>query len=221
MKSYLQLPIISSFLFGIVTAVAVFTITTGAHENWLTTEQGTQEHVHVHADFAVYLDHEKQTYTDDRYQSHQGAVKHPSLHLHSNDDHVVHRHADGVTMGDFFTSLGYRVSNTELTTDSGTVYQNSGTEQLLFFVNGQIHEDFINYIFQDEDQLLLYFGDPDDPRIETYLESITDEACIYSGTCPERGVAPPSDCGITCDVYDAQSVSRSSRTGSRDENQTA
>ncbi len=193
---------ISSFLLGVLCAVAAGLIIAQGQTDQHDLTRAGQEHVHVHADFAVYLNHQKQDYTDDRYQSHQGAVKHPSLHLHSNDDHVVHRHAPGVTMGDFFTSLGYTVSDTGITTDTGEVYENTDTEQLLFFVNGEVRDEFVDYIFQDEDQLLLYHGDPNDPRIDSYLESITDEACIYSGTCPERGVAPSSDCGITCDVYD-------------------
>lgn len=196
--SFFSRAAICSFFLGIVTAFGIYIII--AQPNLSFTQNTDTSQVHVHADFLVYLDHERMRYTDDVYQSHSGDLKHPTLHLHSNDGHVIHRHADEVTLGDFFTSLGYTVTDTHITTDEGTTYRTDENHELILFVNGTPHDTFIDYIIADEDQLLIYYGAPDDERIHTYLETISDDACLYSGTCPERGIAPPTDCGLTCDV---------------------
>ena len=193
---------ISSFAIGVVCAGIIGLIISPTSSPHQATHG--QPYVHVHADFAMILDHELVDFTDDRYQSHADAVKHPSLHLHNNDGHIIHRHAEGVTLGDFFSSLGFSISDTLIITDAGGEYRATDHERVLFFVNGHQKTGIADYVIADEDQLLIYFGDPSDDRITTYLANLTDEACIYSGTCPDRGIAPSSDCGITCDVFDAQ-----------------
>lgn len=172
---------------------------TGAHEH------DAHEHddaVHVHADFLMYLNHERYRFTDDRYQSTSEELQHASLHLHNNNDHVIHRHAADQTFATFLSSLGYTLTEDCLTTDTGTSFcdADNGPARLLVYVNGTPIENSTDYVFADEDKILVYYGDPDDERVATYLDAITDDACLHSGTCPERGTAPPEECGITCEI---------------------
>ena len=201
-NSYLQ-PLLAFFA-GIACAFAAYWI---LQTQLLDQDQyfvtNVPEYVHVHADFLMILDHEQMDFTDDKYQSHRGEENHRSIHLHINNGHVIHRHEAGITLGDFFTSLGYELSDTSVTTDDGTTYETTDSEELLFFVNNVQQPSLVDYVIEDEDKILIYYGDPTDSRIEEYLAAIPDDACLYSGTCPERGVAPSTDCGITCDVFDA------------------
>lgn len=158
--------------------------------------------VHVHADFLMYLDHERYRFTDDRYQTTSEKALHEHLHLHNNNDHVIHRHAPDQTFGALLESLGYQLNEDCLITDSGKSFCNDEetNQTLQVYVNGTVIENYADYVFADEDQILVYYGNPQDERIETYLSEITDDACIHSGTCPERGTAPPEECGITCEI---------------------
>lgn len=165
--------------------------------------QPTQSHrdkVHVHSDFAMYINGSKVDLTDGKYQSTTYEPKHLTFHLHDGVDTMLHRHADGVTLGDLFDSLGFTLTNDCLTTDPGEEYCTSEEKVLRLYVNGKNQDTLFDYITQEEDRILLYFGDNNPTQIQMLNESITDEACIYSGTCPERGDPPYESCALTCEI---------------------
>jgi hypothetical protein len=127
-------------------------------------------------------------------------VLHKNVHLHDGDDHVVHRHAEGITFAEFLTSLGFTLSNECLTDDNGAKYCTDVENVLTLYVNKTPATIATEYIPQEEDQILLYYGQRDNEKLGEYLNSITDESCIFSGTCPERGIAPAESCGLTCEI---------------------
>lgn len=158
------------------------------------------DEVHVHSDFIVYLDGQSYDFTDDKYQSKAAHVLHAHVHLHDNNDDVIHRHERDITLADFFHSLGFTLTDECITTDEDETFCSGDTQKLQLYVNGEATSTIADYENKEEDQLLLYYGDPADPIIDSLLSEVTDRACIYSGTCPERGVAPPEDCGLTCEL---------------------
>ncbi|MES2966298.1 MAG: hypothetical protein V4668_00760 [Patescibacteria group bacterium] len=158
--------------------------------------------VHVHGDFRMYINDDRIRFTEDKYQSSVEHTNHVSLHFHDGNDEVIHRHADGVTLTDFFTSLGMTLTNECVAMDSGTEYCTNDSETLLLIVNGERVTNVEEYIFSEEDRILLYYGDATNPNIKDYVAGITDLSCMYSGTCPERGTPPTESCGLTCEVAD-------------------
>ncbi|HEY0964443.1 MAG TPA: hypothetical protein VGE31_01465 [Candidatus Paceibacterota bacterium] len=156
--------------------------------------------VHVHSDFVIIINDQKIDLTAEKYQSSAESIRHKNVHLHDGDDTVVHRHADGITFAEFLGSLNFTLNDQCLRNDNGEEYCTDKTNTLVLFVNGEVEEDIDMYIPQEEDRILLYYGPKDNPHLNDYLESVTDEACIFSGTCPERGVAPPESCGLTCEI---------------------
>ncbi|MEX0930888.1 MAG: hypothetical protein WDZ68_01205, partial [Candidatus Paceibacterota bacterium] len=186
-------------LLGIVTAFLVSSFYNPFQESVAHTDDGhshsDNDKVHVHADFLFYIQDEQVDLTDDKYQSVEGAVKHLSFHLHDNIGHVLHRHAVDITLADFLSSIGFELTDNCIVHENGVKYCTDTENELRLYVNGGIHETPSEYVTQEGDQILLYYGDPDSSRIATYLEEITEEACIYSGTCPLRGTPPPESCG--------------------------
>lgn len=158
--------------------------------------------VHVHGDFRMYIGDERIRFTDKKYQSSVEHTHHASLHFHDGNDEVIHRHADNVTLVEFFKSIGMTLTNECLTMDTGTTYCSNATGTLMLIVNNERTLDIEHYIFAEEDRILLYFGDATNPNIRDYVSGVTDLACLYSGTCPERGTPPTESCGLTCDVAD-------------------
>lgn len=156
--------------------------------------------VHVHADFLIVIDDAKIDLTDEKYQSSAQAIRHKNVHLHDGDDNVVHRHAEGITFAEFLGSLGFTLTNDCLTNDAGGLFCTNNEKSLVLYVNEKPLTDVTGYIPQEEDQILLYYGALTNPKIAEYLNAITDESCIFSGTCPERGIAPAESCGLTCEL---------------------
>ncbi len=158
------------------------------------------DEVHVHADFIIYVNDQKIDLASEKYQSSTKQILHKNVHLHDGDDNVVHRHAEGITFAEFLSSVGFNLTNECLTDDAGTTFCSDIDKVLTLYVNKVPKTIITEYIPQEEDQVLLYYGTRDNPKLSEYLGSITDESCIFSGTCPERGIAPAESCGLTCEI---------------------
>lgn len=161
----------------------------------------TADEVHVHSDWLLHIDGTTYDLTDDRYQSSSMQVLHEHIHLHDNNDEVIHRHDHGVTLEAFMRSLGFTLTDVCITNDLNETFCSDGGNELMVFVNDERIGDFAEYVNQEEDRILIYYGDPENTLgIRDLLQAITDQSCIYSGTCPERGTPPPESCGITCEI---------------------
>lgn len=163
---------------------------------------------HTHADFAIYAQGEKIDFSDTRFMADEenhdhddhtstdlsaGGHAHDTMHLHDEVGHIIHRHKPGQTLGDFLDSIGFELTQTCLKTDAGDQYCNDGTATWRMYVNGQHVPINAEYVFEDEDQILLTLA-ASDAEIAAQLEQMTDDACLYSKTCPERGDPPEENC---------------------------
>ncbi len=192
-----------AFLFGILLALIagrLYVVSTSQIASHPIGYADSDDEVHVHSDFIVYLDGEAIDLSADKYQTTAMQTVHAHIHLHDNNDEVIHRHDPGVTLGDFFGSLGFTLTDECITTDTEDAFCSTDDEQLLFFVNGKPLENPASYVNKEEDRILVYFGEPDNELIPFLLDEVTNKSCIYSGTCPERGTAPPESCGLTCEL---------------------
>jgi len=165
-------------------------------------EIGVVGDLHYHADFALYLDGERYNFTQEKYMSTENRSLSNFAHFHDVDGNIIHKHASGITLGFFLETLGIKLDDTCLVLDDGTSYCNERNKVLKLYVNGKYNDKFAQYDIQDEDQILLSYGDESEQEIEEQVDSVTEDACIYSLTCPERG-APPEEAtciGETCAV---------------------
>lgn len=144
--------------------------------------------VHVHADFKVYLNNEAVNFSQDKYMSTANNTLNNFVHLHDGDGEVIHVHISGVTLGEFFSSLGMAFNSTCFTFEE-QVFCNEGDKTLKLFVNGQSSSDFQRYLIHDLDRILISYGSGSETSLAQQLNSITDKACIQSLKCPERGQA--------------------------------
>ena len=188
---------------------------------------------HVHADFAVWILDKEIDFSGPEFMSAPPAEDQASalvptavahgdeddghvvpgreyLHLHDGNGHVIHRHKPGLTIGDFFTSLGIDMTEEclqPLPTDymDGKICSDlSGDPHWMMFINGKEVEWNPGYEFQDLDQILLTFQYTNPvfhqstvkskENIRKQLESLTDDACRYSQRCPWKGKPPVENC---------------------------
>ena len=160
---------------------------------------------HTHADFAVYIRNEKidfarpefmsdtEGYGDEANDHDDHEHKHPYLHLHDGVGHVIHRHKPGLALAEFFESIGFTMTNSCMTVYKGEQYCDTGKEAWVMIINGEEGRLQPEYVFTDLDQILLSYGASSmDPMLQ--WKEMTDDSCLYSKTCPERGEAPPENC---------------------------
>ena len=95
-----------------------------------------------------------------------------------------------------------KLNSTCLMLDDETSYCNEGDKVLKIYVNGKHNDEFESYDIQDEDKILLSYGGESEEEIREQIGAVSDEACIYSLKCPEKG-SPPEEAtciGETCTV---------------------
>ena len=121
--------------------------------------------VHYHANWAVFIDGERLDLSADRYMEDVTRCSvDPSLvepedrvHMHENDQDVVHVHAAGVTWGHLLANLGFTLSDDLLVTDAGS-YVDDGSRSLKFILNGNEVRSIRNRRIGDLDRLLISYG---------------------------------------------------------------
>lgn len=159
--------------------------------------------VHEHADFALFINGQKFDFSPAKYQSDKndepdhdhGSHQHdPYTHLHDKKSQIIHTHKAGVTLGYFLKTIGFEITNSCLTTDTKKQYCDDDVSSLKFFVNGKRNARPDQYEIMDLDRLLVSYGPLTDPDLTAQLKALTDEACIYSEKCPERGKPPTEQC---------------------------
>jgi hypothetical protein len=92
---------------------------------------------HTHADFAVYIDSKRVDFSDPKYMS--TGQKHLSqyFHLHDGIGTVIHRHKPGLTLGEFFASLGFMMTPDCFTFDTKESFCTNADKKWALTVNAK------------------------------------------------------------------------------------
>jgi len=137
---------------------------------------------HAHFDLKVYLNGKIVDLSLSKYQSTKESELDSDTHLHDSNGKVVHLHKKDVSLDQLFKSIKL------------TFPENNGEKILRVIVNGKEVNDLLGYVPQDLDRVLVTYGDYTDTQLKSQINSVTDLACIYSETCPERGKPPTEEC---------------------------
>lgn len=153
---------------------------------------------HTHADFAIFMNGEQMDFSKNEYMSglpaddaahdEDSEHKHEYLHLHDNVGTVIHSHKPGQTIGEFFASIGLTASD-----DCFLETCNTDDARWRMFVQQEEIPMNMDYVFSDVDQILVSYG-ATDAEIQEQFTQVTDDACLYSKTCPQRGDPPAENC---------------------------
>lgn len=162
---------------------------------------------HIHADFLLVVDGYIVDLSLPKFMSTAERKLSDDVHLHDNDGTVVHMHAKGITFATFLKSFKFLEDRPMLLTDTCIELPEAGRicnddeNEVVLYVNDEVYKgNLTDYVPADLDRVLLYAGKRDKKTIEEYLGKVEDRACIFSGSCPERGIAPAESCGLTCEL---------------------
>lgn len=189
---------------------------------WLPNTAQNPDPNHTHADFAVWINGARLDFSGEQYMSGSSKAepagehadddhKHPSLHLHDGNGYVIHRHKPGLSLLDFLHSLENPPSTSGMTFAFSE--REDGASQVVYggpcppggpacglatavvhvYVNGKEEPEGLHYVFQDVDHVLVTTSE-DPGEVQTQAAALTDDACLYSKTCPRRGDPPSENC---------------------------
>lgn len=138
---------------------------------------------HIHADFKVYVNGRQLDFSDKAHMERMRANLPVSSFIHVDSGapapektgDVLHMHATGVPLWIFFESIGMKFDKQCLVLEEETPYCEKKENTLKLYVNGRPNERYEQYVFQDDDKILISYGNKNEDAADQ-LGSITDFA---------------------------------------------
>jgi len=134
---------------------------------------------HEHAAFLVKINGKNIDFSLPKYQ-----VQSDYIHVENGDGTTLHRHATNVTFADFLDSVKMSIdrenNNNCLLFDNGTQYCNDSRHKLNAFINGNQTTAISNYVINNNDRLLLVYGNETDDQINKAVKEVNDIEIQYT-----------------------------------------
>ena len=157
---------------GVIVAFACFEFITstnnvpGAPEN-----AGKLGDEHIHASLLVKIFGDKFDFSTPNYQ-----VKTSWIHFENSDGDTIHRHSTGVELDFLFNSMNIAVDDKCFVFPDGRQFCTNEDYSLKFYINQKQVDDIRNYIVQEDDRLLISYGNEDQLAIEKQLAELNAQA---------------------------------------------
>ncbi|MCH7940456.1 MAG: protein-disulfide isomerase [Thaumarchaeota archaeon] len=135
---------------------------------------GTLGDEHEHISLLVRIFGDRFDFSSPAYQ-----IKSSWIHFEGADGNTIHRHSSGVTMGYLFETLGLTL------TDECYVFTSQQGERdfctddkfsLKFYINHQQVDSILDYIGQENDRILISYGNETPEEIEEQLQELDSQA---------------------------------------------
>lgn len=137
---------------------------------------------HYHANFAVYINGEREEFAFPTYYEEVAACTtayhdNPKgrVHMHGQVNDVIHVHDMRVTYGNFFQNLGWGIGKDYLAT-LDEIYREDDTNRLTFVLNGEEIDSVTNRVIGNLDKLLVSYGSESDEELQAQYGTIADTA---------------------------------------------
>lgn len=171
MSSYLYKGLVAGFVLGVITLVAVRFVTFKS------------DLVHYHANFALYINGQRDEFKNFSFYEEvqlcsSDAANNPKarVHMHDQNNHLIHVHAHGVTWSQFFTNLGYTLGDNLIKTDQGVYVDGQDGNKLTFLINGRETGTIADTVIKSEDVLLVNYGKDDQSTLQKRYDDIPRDA---------------------------------------------
>ena len=157
---------------GVIVAFACFEFITstnnvpGAPEN-----AGKLGDEHIHASMLVKIFGDKFDFSTPNYQ-----VTTPWIHFENSDGDTIHRHSTGVELEFMFNSMKIRLNEDCFVFPDGRQFCTNEDYSLKFYVNEQLVDDIRKYVVQEDDRLLITYGNEGQEEIDKQLAELNAQA---------------------------------------------
>jgi len=158
---------------------------------------------HHHANWAVFVDGERLDLSGDQFMeevsacsaSDKGILPTQRIHLHENEDDVVHVHHPGATWGALMANLDMSLGDRHLFTADGERYfRGEDGRSMVFILNGIAVPSVHNRVVASGDRLLISVG-AEPGAAEREYARVADNALEYNemmdpASCAGHGALP-------------------------------
>lgn len=132
---------------------------------------------HQHAVFEVKLDGQAIDFSQSKYQVR--ATGNQYIHVEGGDGTTLHRHSTMVPFGEFLRSVNMNIENNCFVTDTGEQFcDEEDGKQLRYFVGDTERDSIMGYIIQEEDRVLVIYGDETQDEINQEIDRLADMPVI-------------------------------------------
>ncbi len=127
---------------------------------------------HEHAIFVVKLDGQYVDFSQRQYQI--GATGNQFIHFEGGEGTTIHKHSTRVPIGEYLRSVGMDIRDGCFVHNNGNQYCDdpSSGKTLRFFVNGEEVSSIMDYVLQDDDRILVIYGDEDEEELQAEFERL-------------------------------------------------
>lgn len=128
---------------------------------------GTLGDEHEHAAMNVIIFGDKFDFSTNTYQ-----VKNMYIHFENHNGETIHRHASGVTMGFLFETLNIGFTDKCFIFPDKREFCTNNDYSLKLYVNHLKVPSLSNYVLQDDDRILISYGNENSMQIKAQLASV-------------------------------------------------
>ena len=127
---------------------------------------------HEHASMLVRIFGDKFDFAAPSYQ-----VKSAWIHFESSDGNTIHRHASGVTLGYLFDSLNLQINEEcfNFPPSDGRKFCTNEDYSIKYYINHQAVGDISSYVIQDQDRILISYGNENQEQIGDQLKELDSQ----------------------------------------------
>ena len=122
---------------------------------------------HIHASMLVKIFGDKFDFSSPNYQ-----VKTSWIHFENSDGDTIHRHSTGVELEYLFNSMNIGVDDKCFIFPDGRQFCTNEDYSLKFYINEKRVDDISEYIVQEDDRILITYGNEDQEAIEKQLAEL-------------------------------------------------
>ena len=157
---------------GVIVALACFEfVTSGNYVPGAPENAGRLGDEHIHASMLVKIFGDKFDFSTPNYQ-----VKTSWIHFENSDGDTVHRHSTGVELEFMFNSMKIAIDDKCFVFPDGRQFCTNEDYSLKFYVNQQKVDDIRDYVVQEDDRILITYGNESQEDIDKQLAELNAQA---------------------------------------------
>ncbi|MEX0764428.1 MAG: protein-disulfide isomerase [Nitrosopumilaceae archaeon] len=168
---------------GIIAGVAIVIGITGYmfYQNTYTAPDappgaGTLGDEHEHAAIKVMIFGDEFDFSSPAFQ-----VKNRYIHFEGSDGETIHRHASGVPLGFLFDTLNIGLTDQCYIFPDKREFCTNEDYSLKLYINHQQVPSILDYVLEDNDRILISYGNENSTQIEEQLARVDSVAIARSG----------------------------------------
>ena len=128
---------------------------------------------HEHASILVVIFGDRFDFSGPSFQ-----IQNRWIHFEAQDGTTIHRHSSGVTTGYLFETLDIEVSEDCYVFPDGREFCTNEDFVLRYYVNGDQVDSINDYVFDDQDRILITYGNEEPEEINEYLAELNRQPIV-------------------------------------------